>query len=145
MFIPLSELSQLNTRELLQCNLEQFVSDINTKRKRDTTLLEGGFLCYLQHRRLFLHFVDFKKDLELHCSAAYSSMQAALYSLYEQNSKVINDKLEELMSVMETIGMCVYYCICVWSLIDLLSPAKQEEELEQFKREMGAFLSDMQQ
>ncbi|KAL5484526.1 hypothetical protein EMCRGX_G021043 [Ephydatia muelleri] len=107
--MPLSEPSQLNTRELLQCNLEQLVSDINTKRKRDTTLLE-----------------DFKKDLELLCSAAYSSMQAALYSLYEQNSKVINDKLEELMSVMETI-------------------ATQEEELEQFKREMGAFLSDLQQ
>lgn len=106
--VPHSEPS-LNTRELLQCNLEQLVSDINTKRKRDTTLLE-----------------DFKKDLELLCSAAYSSMQAALYSLYEQNSKVINDKLEELMSIMETL-------------------AKQEEELEQFKREMGAFLSDLQQ
>ena len=56
----------------------------------------------------FVLLLEFKKDLELLCSAAYSSMQTALYGLYEQNSKVINDRLEELMSVMETIGMCSF-------------------------------------
>ena len=71
-------------------------------------------------------------------------MQAALYSLYEQNSKVINDKLEELMSIMETLGMCVLAFV-LSPFFKSFSPAKQEEELEQFKREMGAFLSDLQQ
>ena len=55
--LPHSEPRQLNTRELLQCSLEQLVSDINTKRKRDTTLLEGEFQCYLTWRTFyFLYF-----------------------------------------------------------------------------------------
>ncbi len=47
---------------------------------------------------------DFKKALEMHCSAAYASTEAAVYNMYEKNQAAIQDRLQELFAVLDRIG-----------------------------------------
>lgn len=40
----------------------------------------------------------------MHCNAVYTSMEAAMYYMYERNHKVIQEKLHELFAVLDRIG-----------------------------------------
>ena len=42
----------------------------------------------------------------MHCSAAYSSMEAAVFNMYERNHTAIQERLEELFAVLERLGTC---------------------------------------
>ena len=105
---PLTDPKQLSTREFLNCSAQEIIDDLNSKRKRDAALLE-----------------DFKKTLDMHCTAAYNSMEAAVYNMYDRNNATIQDKLHELFEVLERT-------------------AKQEAELEEFKSALAALYSDIQ-
>lgn len=48
--------------------------------------------------------LDFKKTLDMHCTAAYNSMEAAVYNMYDRNNATIQDKLHELFEVLERTG-----------------------------------------
>lgn len=57
-----------------------------------------------QCSELCLLHVDFKKTLDMHCTAAYNSMEAAVYNMYDRNNATIQDKLHELFEVLERTG-----------------------------------------
>lgn len=40
----------------------------------------------------------------MHCTAAYNSMEAAVYNMYDRNNATIQDKLHELFEVLERTG-----------------------------------------
>ncbi|XP_071800233.1 synaptonemal complex central element protein 2-like [Asterias amurensis] len=95
------------TREFLNEQTQQLIDDINAKRKRDTTML-----------------ADFKKALDLQASNSFASLEQAMYQVYQQNSKGIQDKLQELFSTLDRIS-------------------KLEMELEHFKHSLGSLYSDI--
>ncbi|XP_064395731.1 uncharacterized protein LOC135342797 [Halichondria panicea] len=80
--LPSSQAAFLNS------NIENIISAINDKRKRDISLL-----------------ADFKSDLEMQCAAAYSLMESTIYSTYEQTNTVMEGKLQELLQVIERINL----------------------------------------
>ena len=47
---------------------------------------------------------EFKKSLEEHCNATCSSMETAFCAMYEESSKMIHEKLQELMELLDKIG-----------------------------------------
>lgn len=52
-----------------------------------------------------MHFVtDFKKALEMQCSAAYANTEAAVYTMYEKNQSAIQERLHEVYAVLDRIG-----------------------------------------
>ena len=128
---PLTDPKQLSTREFLNCSAQEIIDDLNSKRKRDAALLEGNssscardlkyedtstfsvytvdvlfiyFQCEARCSELCLLYVDFKKTLDMHCTAAYNSMEAAVYNMYDRNNATIQDKLHELFEVLERTG-----------------------------------------
>ena len=40
----------------------------------------------------------------MHSSAAYNSMEVAVYNMYERNHTAIQEKLQELFSLLDSIG-----------------------------------------
>lgn len=40
----------------------------------------------------------------MHCTAAYNSMEAAVYNMYDRSNATIQDKLHELFEVLERTG-----------------------------------------
>ena len=63
----------------------------------------------------------------MHCSAAYSSMEAAVFNMYERNHTAIQERLEELFAVLERLGTfntvstdwdrnyCVFVLFSLWA------------------------------
>lgn len=106
----------------LQRNTQQFVDDINAKRKRDADSLIGYFLIYLTqnneliqnnktcsnfdlHRILYalIFCLDVRKALEMQATSTVNKIEETLVELYEANSKVIQDKLQEIFAVLDRI------------------------------------------
>ena len=44
----------------------------------------------------------------MHCTAAYNSMEAAVYNMYDRNNATIQDKLHELFEVLERTGKTIF-------------------------------------
>lgn len=104
----------------------------------------------------------------MHCTAAYNSMEAAVYNMYDRNNATIQDKLHELFEVLERTGKIwnhvwkeIVYQALFLSLTNnqnldpgktsftfdvcvAITTAKQEAELEEFKSALAALYSDIQ-
>lgn len=72
--------------EFLKERIEQLVSDINMKRKRDSEMLE-----------------EFRKNLEQQTNIAVSRMEGSVYGVYNNTNRTIEEKLQEFMMVMARI------------------------------------------
>ena len=54
---------------------------------------------------IYIHYIaDFKKELDEQFSAAYTGVEASVFSTYEQVNQSIEDKLQELYAVLDRIG-----------------------------------------
>lgn len=110
----------------------------------------------------------------MHCTAAYNSMEAAVYNMYDRNNATIQDKLHELFEVLERTGktwnrVCkkkdLLRLVLIWlrflatcsicktcqgkpiftpNVCITVATAKQEAELEEFKTALAALYSDIQ-
>lgn len=49
-------------------------------------------------------FSDFKATMEQQCNNDCNSIEAAMYNIYESTNKSVEEKLQELSSVLERIG-----------------------------------------
>ncbi|KAJ8040760.1 Synaptonemal complex central element protein 2 [Holothuria leucospilota] len=101
------QLQTPTSREMLNQQAQILIDEVNAKRKRDTSLLD-----------------DFKKSLEIQASNAYSMVEQNVFQLYEENGKLLQEKLQELFATLDRI-------------------AKLEQELEQFKVALGALYQDI--
>ncbi|XP_070563311.1 synaptonemal complex central element protein 2-like [Ptychodera flava] len=95
------------TREALQSAAQSLIEEINSKRKRDTTLL-----------------TDFKKNMEVQISNSASMVEQAMYETYEQNGRMMQEKLQLLFATLDRI-------------------AKLETELDDFKHALGLLYKDV--
>ncbi|XP_029197831.2 synaptonemal complex central element protein 2-like [Acropora millepora] len=71
----------------IQRSCQQLIDDINSKRKRDTDLVN-----------------DFKKALEEEINTSCNILEESIVQTYEKHSKTIQDKLQELFAVVERIS-----------------------------------------
>ena len=49
-------------------------------------------------------YSEFKTSLDLQASEVYHNVETAVYSMYDQSSSMIQEKLQELMQVLQRIG-----------------------------------------
>ncbi len=118
--LPSSQAAFLNS------NIENIISAINDKRKRDISLLAGEIPPPGPHAHTHTHFyghTDFKSDLEMQCAAAYSLMESTIYSTYEQTNTVMEGKLQELLQVIERISASMRIIQAAFIFI-ILSPSQ---------------------
>lgn len=58
-----------------------------------------------QNLLFVLHLLDFKKALEEQINTSCSVLEESIVQTYEKHSKTIQDKLQELFTVLERISM----------------------------------------
>ena len=64
-----------------------------------------GIMC--AHCNTHVRHTDYKKALDMHCSAAYASMEASVFSTYEDTNKAIEEKIQDFVSTLERIGIYI--------------------------------------
>lgn len=94
-------------REELSHNVQEVIEEINNKRKGDTNRLS-----------------DFKTALEMHIQKACSMVEQNMFDMYEQQSAIVQDKLQEFFTTLDRV-------------------ATLEAELAQFKMALGSFYKDV--
>lgn len=100
----LLEEKQVSTRELLNRSAQDLIEEVNAKRKRDSTLLAGPwFVCSYCACAMCLS-ADFKRAMERQCSNTCNGVETAMYNIYEMTNKSVEEKLQELSTVLERIG-----------------------------------------
>ena len=50
-------------------------------------------------------YSDFKRSVERQCNNTCNSVEVAMYNIYELTNKSVEDKLQELSTVLERIGI----------------------------------------
>ena len=53
---------------------------------------------------MFVICPDFKKAIDMHCTAAYNRVEAAVYNMYGHNNATIQEKVGQLLEVLERVG-----------------------------------------
>ena len=48
--------------------------------------------------------LEFKKSLEDQAASAYSTVEQGMVEMYERNSKVVQEKVQELFAILDRIG-----------------------------------------
>lgn len=92
------------------CFRNRFPSKIETSRKGygriwfQMTYLSKRGQCG-QNLLFVLHLLDFKKALEEQINTSCSVLEESIVQTYEKHSKTIQDKLQELFTVLERISM----------------------------------------
>lgn len=85
--------------------------------------------------------------MERQCNDTCNSVEAAMYNIYELTNKSVEEKLQELSTVLERIGMQnkrhdIVQCLISTKFI-LFTAAKLEVELEDFKTALSALYTDV--
>ncbi|KAL5022113.1 hypothetical protein ScPMuIL_001268 [Solemya velum] len=75
------------SREDIANSAQQLIDDLNTKRKRDTQLMD-----------------DYKKALEIQVQKCCSVVEQRLFHVYEEQGKMVQDKLQTLFAGLDRIS-----------------------------------------